>query len=80
MAPKKAEPAGNKVEPVQELPPSALELLLPTWSDATAQQEPAPSGRAVGCRRLIRDCYAFALLCFALQVLPRVIQLHDKML
>ncbi|KAL0028975.1 hypothetical protein WJX77_009213 [Trebouxia sp. C0004] len=43
MAPKKAEPAGKKVEPVQELPPSALELLLPTWSDAPAQQKPAPS-------------------------------------
>jgi len=29
---------------------------------------------------LISDCYAFALPCFALQVLPRVTQLHDKML
>jgi len=51
MAPKKAEPAGKKVEAVQELPSSALELLLPTWSDAAAQQESAPSGKAVGCRR-----------------------------
>ncbi len=29
---------------------------------------------------LISDCYAFALLCFALQVLLRVTQLHDKVL
>lgn len=80
MAPKKAEPAGKKVEPVQELSPSDLELLLPTWSDATAQQEPAPSGRVVDCCRLISDCYAFALPCFALQVLSRVTQLHDQVL
>lgn len=34
MAPKKADLAGKKVEAVQDLSPSALELLLPLWDDA----------------------------------------------
>ena len=47
MAPKRAEPAGKKAEPVQDLPPSALELSLPIWSDAAIQQDTGSPGKAV---------------------------------
>ena len=38
MAPKKAD-AGKKVEAPQDLSPSALEALLPTWNDANPFQD-----------------------------------------
>ena len=38
MAPKKQE-GGKKPEPASDLSPSALETLLPTWTDANVSQE-----------------------------------------
>lgn len=54
MAPKKTEPAGKKAELVQDLPPSALELLLPTWSDAAIQDTGSPGKAVIPDHRLPR--------------------------
>lgn len=49
MPPRKADPAGKKAEAVQELSPSALELALPLWNDATALQDSSATGGRPNC-------------------------------
>lgn len=62
MAPKKAD-AGKKAETPQDLSPSALESLLPTWNDSNIAQNDKENQTSMHSHLLLRyswSCWKLA--------------------